>query len=61
MISKVMIKFWSNFQFQILLQFYRTSGKVTEIKLVMVTVKILNKYNRLFNLSILVSILIFHD
>ena len=61
MISKVMIKFWSKFQFQILLQFYRTSGKVTEIKLVMVTVKILNKYNRLFNLSILVSILIFHD
>ena len=27
-ISKVMVKFWSKFQFQISLQFYRTVGKV---------------------------------
>ena len=28
MISKVMIKFWSKFQFQILLQFHKTVEKV---------------------------------
>ena len=37
--SKSMIKFRTKFQFQILLQFYRTAEKVTKIKLVMVMVK----------------------
>ena len=37
--SKAMIKFRSNFQFLILLQFYRTAEKVTKNKLVMVIVK----------------------
>ena len=37
--SKAMIKFGSKFQFQSLLQFYRTAEKVTKIKLVMVIVK----------------------
>ena len=36
--SKAIIKFRSKFQFQILLQFYRTAEKVTKIKLVMVIV-----------------------
>ena len=40
MISKAMINFRSKFQFQILLQFYRTAEKVTKIKIVMVIVKI---------------------
>ena len=44
MISKAMTTFWSKFQFQILLQFYRTSEKVTKGKLVMVMVKGLDKY-----------------
>ena len=38
MISKAMIKFRSDFQFQILLKFYWTAEKVTKIKLVMVMV-----------------------
>ena len=54
MISKAMIKFRSKFQFQILLQFYRTAEKVTNIKLVMLMVKSFDKYHHLFNLF-------FHD
>ena len=54
-----MIKFQSKFQFQILLQFYRTAEKVTKIKLVMVIVKSFDKYHHFFNL--LVTILFFHD
>ena len=37
--SKAIIKFQAKFQFQILLQFYRTAEKVTKVKLVMVIVK----------------------
>ena len=59
MISKVMIKFWSKFQFQILLQFYRTAEKVIKIKLVMIMVKSFGKYYHLLNLHILVTILFF--
>ena len=44
MISKVMIKFRSKFQFQIPLQFYRT--------VVLVIVKSVDKYHHLFNLPI---------
>ena len=54
-----MIKFRSKFQFQILLQFYRTAEKVTKIKLVMVMVKSFDKHHHLFNLHILVTILFF--
>ena len=54
-----MIKFPSKFQFQILLQFYRTAEKVTKIKLVMVIVQIFDKYHHLFNVHILVTILFF--
>ena len=61
MISKPMIKFQSKFQFQILLRFYRTAEKVTKIKLVMVIVKIFDKYHHLFNLHILVTISFFND
>ena len=57
--SKAIIKFLSKFQFQILLQFYRTAKKVTKIKLVMVIVKIFDKYHYLFNLHILVTISLF--
>ena len=39
MISKAMIKIWSKFQIQILLQFYWRTGKVTKIKLMVVMVK----------------------
>ena len=46
-----MIKFRSEFQFKIYLQFYRTAEKVTKIKLVMVMVKSFDKYHHLFNLS----------
>ena len=60
MISKAMIKFRSKFQFQIFLKFYRTSEKVTEIKLVMVMVKKFEKSHHLFNLHILVTILFKH-
>ena len=56
-----MIKFRSKFQFQILLQSYRTAEKVTKIKLVMVMVTSFGKYDHLFNLYILVSSLFFHD
>ena len=38
-----MIKFRSKFQFQILLQFYRTAEKGTKTKLVMVIVKSFGK------------------
>ena len=58
MISKAMIKFRYKFQFQILLQFYRTAEKVTKIKLVMVMAK---SFDNLFNLHILATILFFHD
>ena len=49
MISKAMIRFRSEFQFQILLQSDRTVEKVTKIKLVMVIVKSFDKYHHLFN------------
>ena len=54
MISKVMIKFRSKFQFQIPLQFYRTVEKVETCDVVMV--KSFHKYHHLFNLPILVAI-----
>ena len=54
-----MIKFRSKFQFQILLQFYRTAEKITKIKLVMVIVKSFDKYHHLFNRHISVLILFF--
>ena len=47
-----MIKFRSKFQFQILLQFFWAAEKITKIKLVIVMVKSLDKYNYLFNLLI---------
>ena len=56
MISKVMIKFRSKFQFQIPLQFYRTVGKVETL---MVVVKGFDKCDHLFSLPILVTIFIF--
>ena len=56
MISKVMIKFRSKFQFQIPLQFQT----VEEVKIVMVMVKGFDKYHQLFNLPIFVTIF-FHD
>ena len=56
-----MIKFQSKFQFQILLQFYRTAEKATKIKLVMVIVKNFDKNQHFFNIQILVTILFFHD
>ena len=56
-----MIKFRSKFQFQILLQFYRTAEKVTEIKLVMVMDKSLTNTTIFSTFHILVSILFFHD
>ena len=43
-----MIKFRSKFQFQILLQFYRTAEKVTKMKLVIIMVKSFGKYHHLF-------------
>ena len=61
MISKAMIRFRSKFKFQILLQFYRTSEKVTKIKLVMVMVKSFEKYHHLFSRHILAAILFFRD
>ena len=54
-----MIKFRSKFQFQILLQFYRTAEKITKIKLVMVIVKSFDKYHHLFNRHISAFILFF--
>ena len=54
-----MIKFRSKFQFQIILQFYRTAEKVTKIKVVIVIVKSFEKYHHLFNLNILVTIFFF--
>ena len=56
MISKVMIKFRSKFQFQIPLQFYR---QLKKLKLEMVMVKSFSKYHHLSNLPILVTILFF--
>ena len=56
-----MTKFRSKLQFQILLQFYRASEKVTKIKPVMVMVKRFDKYHHLFNLHILVTISFAHD
>ena len=56
-----MIKFWSKFQIQILLQFYWTAEKVTKTKLVMVMVKSFDKSHYHFNLHILIIILFFHD
>ena len=53
MISKVIIKFRSKFQFQIPLQFYRIVGKVETL---MVVVKGFDKCYNLFSLSILVTI-----
>ena len=44
-----MIKFPSKFQFQILLQFYRTTEKVTKIKYAMVVVKSFEKYHDIFS------------
>ena len=58
-ISKAMIKFRSKLQFQILLQFYWTAGKVTKIKHEIVMVKCFGKYHHLVNLHILVTILLF--
>ena len=58
MISKVKIKFWSKFQFQIpFLQLHRTVEKVKVV--VMVMVKSFDKYHHLFNLPILGTILLF--
>ena len=59
MISKVMIKFLSKFQCQIPLQFYRTVENVETCD--GEKVKSFDKYNHLFNLPILVTILFFHD
>ena len=52
MISKAMIKFWSKFHFKILLWFHWTAEKVTKIKLVIVMVKLFDKWRYLFNLHI---------
>ena len=58
MFSKAMFKF--QFQFQIILQFYRTAVKGIKIKLVMVLIKSFDKYHHFCNLHILVTILFFH-
>ena len=57
-ISNVMIKFRSKFQFQISLQFYRTVEKVETCD---GNAKSFDYYHDLFNLPILVTILFFHD
>ena len=59
MISKVMIKFRSKFQFQIPLQFYRTVKKVETCDAN--GQKSFDKYHHLFNLPILVTTLLFDD
>ena len=59
MISKLIIRFRSKFQFQIPLQFYKTVLQVINIKLVMAVVKNFEKYHHLFILHILVTILFF--
>ena len=51
MISQAMIEFRSKFQFKILLQFYRTAERVTNIKLLMVMVKILTNTTIFFKPS----------
>ena len=61
MISKAIIKFRSEFQFQIRLQFYWTAEKVIKIKHQMVMDKSFDKYHHLFNPHILVTILFFLD
>ena len=59
MISKVMIKFLSKFQCEIPLQFYRAVEKVETCD--GEKVKSFGKCHHLFNLTILVTILFFHD
>ena len=54
-----MIKFRSKFQFQILLQFYRTAEKVTKMKLVIIMVKSFDKYHHLFFLLTLSGVGLF--
>ena len=61
MISNAMIKSRATFQFQFLLNFYRTSEKVIEVKLVILMVKSFEKYRHLFNFHILVTVWLFHD
>ena len=61
MISKGMVEFQSKFQFQILLQFYRTAERVTKIKFVIVMVESFDKYNHHFIFQNLLTLLFFHD
>ena len=49
---KAMVKFRSKFQFETLLQFYRTAEKVSKIKLVMVLVESFEECHHLFNLHL---------
>ena len=56
--SKEMVKFRSKFQFETLLQFYRTAEKVSKIKLEMVLAESFEECHHLFNLH-LVTILFF--
>ena len=58
MIVKVMIKFDLNFSFKFL---YNFTGQLKKLKLAVVMVKSFDKYHRLFNLLILVTVLFFHD
>ena len=57
--SKAMVKFRSKFQFESLLQFYRTAEKVTKIKLVMVLVESFEEYHHLFNLHLVTILFLF--
>ena len=52
MIFKAMIKFWSKFQIQILLQFYWRAEKVAQIKIMMVMFKSVDKSLHLITLHI---------
>ena len=61
MISKGMVEFQFKFQYQILLQFYRTAERVTKIKLVIVMVESFDKYHHCFIFQNLLTLLFFHD
>ena len=50
--SKALVKFRSKFQFETLLQFYRTAEKVSKIKLVMALVESFEECHHLFNLHL---------
>ena len=57
-----LVKSWLNFDLNLSFKFlYNFTGQLKRLNLVMVMVKSFDKYHHLFNLSILVPILFFHD